>query len=222
MNSKSSTTQLFNDLDDIYNTEPTYHNGHFVCPVCDKKYKKQKTSITHYGRRDCHKLRHVFAGTPVDDLIFKLYQKYNALSGNIGYSKIKFRKSQFYTPIAKTYMFCYENNVNMEDYFDYTIHEHRYESLAVALSYTRTESSLRKFRKEVAHEYTNTDKDEKFYNENRQTIVNNTSFTLRAIERGDISVNFLFKNLDFDEFVDSLATPQYTRFKAVLEREESK
>lgn len=213
-------TQLANDLDEIYSGEIIEKDGLYVCPVCQKEYKRKCSATRHFEARTCFKYQDLFRGKMVEMLFYQLHQKVCALDGNKGLSMGKFRKSRQYTSIAKFYVFCHSNNVNVDDYFDYAIHEFRYDTLASALVKAAKETELRRFRAETAHEYTSEDKDERYFNANEDWLGKDTGKTIRALERGDISIDYLFNQIDFDKFLDTLSKPEFVRIEQVLERQQ--
>lgn len=214
--------QLQNTLDDIYSGEIVEKDGMFVCPVCEKEYKRKSAATKHFEERSCFKYQNLFKGTLVENKLYNLHKKFSAINGNRGWTIRKFRNSGQYTSIAKFYVYCANNNVNLEDYFDYAIHEFRFDSLATALKKAAMETQLRIFRDEAAHEYTNDDKDERFYNANEEWLGTraNTGKTIRALERGDISVDYLFNRIDFDQFLNNLTQHEMDRVAKVLERDQ--
>ena len=206
---------LENKLDDIYANGIIERDGLYVCSVCNKEYKRPSSAKRHFEARTCFSYANLFRGTMIEMNFFQLHKKVSALDGRRGLSMNRFRGSTHYNSIVKLYVFCKNNNVDFNDYFDYLIHEFQYDMLPIALSKGRKESQLRLFRKE-AQQYTSDEKDERFFNGNEDWLGEDTPRTIRALERGDISIEFLFSKIDFDEFVDKISRPELERLTQLL------
>jgi hypothetical protein len=203
-------------LDEIYSGDLVEKDGIYICPVCKKEYKRECAAIKHFESRVCFQYKDIYSGTIMEQEFYKMHKKFSAIEGHRGLSIQRFRNSRYYTSIAKLYVFCSNNNINFADYFDYLIHEFRFDPLNSLVAKGCKESQLRLFREE-AQEYTNEHKDERFYNANVEWLGEDSTRTLRALERGDISINYLFNKVDYDEFLDKLSRIQFTRLEKIIE-----
>ncbi|MBT8449362.1 MAG: hypothetical protein KJO69_06710 [Gammaproteobacteria bacterium] len=212
--------QLFNDLDDLYKGGLLHIEDKIICSVCGKEYTQEHYAIKHIENQSCHTMKQIFGNKAPEKLFYKLYKKFSSLE-NVRhvFTFVKFRRTSMYDMIAKFYVFCLQNNVqNIEDYFDYLIHEYRYKTLATCMVIGKKESTLREFR-ETSHQYLDDDDNEKFFEANEKRLRHDESFAIRSMERGDITYTYLFTKMDGDEFIEQLPPPLVSRLIKCIEKQ---
>ena len=208
--------KLFNEIDEIYEKGivPT-SDGQFKCSVCGKIYKTQKNADKHIAKQNCHSYSSVFKGNQIEYKFFSVYNFLAGVEGETGYSFNRFRKSGRYTQIAKLYVFCSRNRLNdIEDYLVYILETYSLPNAYYSLVMGQKESVLVEYRNWLRRNVSNGDS-YKFYNEYKEQL-EDTSFVLRSLERGDIHYEFLFDKIDFDGFVEILSDIEKDRLESFL------
>lgn len=207
----------FNTIDDIYELGVLRDGEYYVCSVCDKRYKKKENIDRHIEPKNCFKYYHVFKNTPTEELFYKWYSLYAGLSGSVGYSKVKFRRTPQYSGLVKFYNFCMDHKISdMSDYFKFIINEFKFEKLNSALLHGTSDIMFKRYRRNIG-KYIDKNKSEIFLDQNKKKLRRDTVFCIRALERGDISYLTLFDEINFDEFVIKLSPLEKTRLETFLE-----
>jgi len=216
--------KLLNDLDEIYGDGVVIEgDGPYHCPVCGKKYVRDSSLTNHYNSRICHSYRDVFKNTITEDALLNIYMNivaiYNITSGGHGgrVSMNSFRKSRYYNMVAKFYMFCYINNIRDQiDYLQFLFEKIKFNNTFQVLNVGIRESTLINYMTTRRLDRTD-DACDAFYYANRELLGDNTSFTIRSLERGDIRYDYLFRKIDADKFFGKLTKTEANNLGAFLE-----
>lgn len=215
--------KLFNDSDEIYSKPIIEQGTGYVCPVCHKKYKTKKGIEEHYSNRSCYTYRQIFENTEGENSIYSIYSSthaiFNLANGTISQhmSLKQFRVSSLYPAIAKFWFFCYNNKITDKmEYVEYIILKYKpiymWKIFHTGIRQTVLEKFMRHRRKE------GNPNEERFCDENSHHIGYDPDFTIRALERGDVTLDYLFGTLlDFNKFLDSLNRIERNRFIKLLE-----
>lgn len=207
----------FNDLDEIYAGGLVPNGELTACSVCGKTFKRAKAAKTHFDKMACHTYQDVFLGTVTEEFLYDIYKElmnvYNMPIYGIG----QFRRSRHYKPIAKFYLFCYHHGIREPfDYLEFAFLASKWNSIAQALAYATKESTLREYRKHRRLK-PNMELSEKFFHQNRGEIESDPSFALRALERGDLALNYFIGVVDYDAFLDRCTDAELYRLERFLE-----
>lgn len=226
--------KMFNDLDEIYKDglkPSSLVDGAFECSVCGKIYKRKNAGERHVHEKSCFKYTDMFQKTLVEPLLYKMFELatyHDSNNRTRAPTLTRFRKSSLYTIISKFWLFCFRNNMSnatMLHYFNYLIEEsmRRYNSYEIKRQYSSAiisqgtcESSLKDYRTECAKGLCSIVMSQDFYEKNSKELGQDIAFTLRALERGDITCDVLFNKIDFDEFSDRLSFAEEKQLKIFL------
>ncbi len=226
--------KLFKNLGEIYKfgLNKTHLPGYpFECSVCRKKYKREGAAQKHVDKQDCFKYQDMFQGTLVEPILFDLFQQSMVTDshGKFIATLTKFRKSSSYTIYAKFWLFCFRNNmstIQINHFFCYLIDEsfRKYNSYegkklfsSAIISKGTNETSLVEYRKACINGNCTHDISNEFYEKYEETLGKDVTFTIRSLERGDITYKVLFDNIDFDEFVEKLSMAEQKTLESFLE-----
>lgn len=210
--------KLFNGIDEIYQQELiTLPDGRFECPVCGRTYKRQGAAQDHLLKQDCHSYRNIFYDTNAEPVLLNIYT--HLLSINRGSRKPTMRQLRAckqYNQIARFYLFCYQHQLPRPlDYLMYVLENTRWKTPYVGLSYAIKESMLTGFQ-EAKKEYCDDAANEDFWTRHEDQIQNDNNFVLRALEKGEIHISYLFSKLDVDAFFDRLSIFEQERLDRFL------
>ena len=207
----------FNNFDSIYGGGIDNHNDVFVCTVCGKEYKREKAATTHIEKQNCHTYKNIFKDTPTEDIIREITNVLMTITGSRFYSSNKkVRNSKIYNQIAKFLIYCNTSSISdYKRYFKYCVEELHYTNLNMLMA-----ESIKEITTKVYYEWRRANPDieamEKFFDMNMVDIESNSNFTIRNIEKGNLSGEFLAKKIDLNKFVNSLSDVQVERLKRVL------
>lgn len=202
-------SNLYNEIDEIY-AQPILDapNGDYMCPVCKRTYKDKQRVVEHMAHRDCHSYSQIFKGTRVETQIFKIHKEISEFKGLRGYTLANFRKTGMYTVLAKLYVFCTNNKLVFREYVDYLISTApKKMGAAKALHLGLLESTLNEFMR-VRRFCRESELCDQFFMRNETRLKKDPARMLRAIERGDISVDYFVEHVDVDAFESQLSEPQ--------------
>lgn len=206
---------FFNSIEQIYSKGIIENDDTFECSVCGKTYKRESSAIKHFEAMNCHSYRNIFDGTEAENNMYNLFVSLLAIEGKRCISRAKFQKSKLYTPIAKFMLFCHKHKIQDQgDYLTYVLENTYWKTVGMGLSNAIKDSSLKEYRKHKVKFFNQ--HSEKFFNMNKERILTDTSFVLRSLERGDISHEYLFKQIDFDEFINMLSGVEIERLERYL------
>lgn len=209
--------RVFNDMDTIYARGITEQAGVYTCTVCQKEYKTYAGITRHFGEQNCHSYRNIFEGTATEELLYDIFKELMAIEGKHVVSVKKFRHTRSYTIIAKFFIFCYQNGVRDHfDYLEYVLGNTKWKVVMQGVSKGCLESVLKDYRK-YRRQTPDRSRDTRFYNEHEAELREDPTFALRALERGEITVGFLFGQMDLDEFLDKCTDAEEYRFEKFLE-----
>lgn len=210
-------SKQYNSIEEIYSKGILEDGEYYVCSVCKKKYKRKKNIDGHIEAQTCFKYHHVFRDTPTEERFYQWYRLSVALAGTRGFTMPKFRTSAQYSAIVEFYNFCRTYKIpDMTDYFKFVINEFKFEPLNSALLHGKTEMMFKRYRRNVG-KYVNINRSEVFMDKNKKQLMKDTVFTLRSLEKGDISYITLFETLSFNKFVANLSNLEHDRFERFLE-----
>lgn len=210
--------KLFNELDDIYNKDIIdITNGH-RCPVCDKVYKRKVSAEKHLTKKNCHSNRQVFRGTIAEDMFYQLYLNVATINATVTLSRVSFMRNNFYyNLIARYYMYCRNHNIqNIAGYIEWVLRtqyckSNPYNSFRIAVRDDVYEEYHKRRRYLVTEE-----ESQKFYNEHHDHLVCDTSYVIRCLENGNIHYEFLFNQIDADDFMGQLSDLEGERMQRFL------
>jgi len=208
--------RLFNDIDDIYSNGIQKLGGEYNCSVCGKSYKRRENAERHILQQNCHTYKNLFKGLPVEEYLYDIYRILSSIEEKKGYNKAKFIKSQYYTHIAKFYVFCFNSNIrDITGYLEYVLGNTQWSNVYIGLNNGRRKSVLQKYIKDKPKNI-NRDDSEKFYQQYEIPLRSNTTFALRSLEKGDISLDCLFSHIEKDNFISELNEVEIHRFTSFL------
>lgn len=213
--------RLFNDIDQIYQSGIIYpdssQNGKHQCSVCGKDFTTEKRALTHYNKRSCFKVQDIFKGTVSEDCLYEIYDELTVVTGGYRLSKARFGTSRYYPTTGKFYLYCYNNSiVDIFDYLNYIINREGSTTYFQILSLGQKDSVLKRYRKKLARS-PNKESVEAFLRANEERVYSDPSFTIRSLERGDLSVSILEEKIDIDRFIDSLTDMEAERLSLFLD-----
>ena len=224
--------KIFNDLDEIYKLGGIVTKDGIECSVCGKTYKRHTAFDKHFSKQDCFKYTDMFQGTLVEPMMYKLFEEaiHNDAHARFVPTLSKFRKSPLYSTISKFWLFCFRNNMSTSQtlhYFNYLMDESfkKYMSFEGKRQFTSTilnngskENALKIYRTECARGLCTEAMSRDFYDKNKELLGEDVNFTLRALERGDITYDVLFGFIDFDEFTDRLSFAEQRQLETFFEK----
>ena len=214
--------KIFNDLSEIYDRTIIENDGSFICPICNKKAKRRETIEKHLFIKNCHNYRDIFMDTESEKIIYKLYKTLLSIFNNRvrGATLGEFRKHSYYTILAKVFIFCFSNKIPLPLYVNYCLERflHKVDNPFIAISMGNKETELKDF---MVWRRTNGDAEEsiKFLNKYHHQLLQDTTFSLRVLERGDIDITTFFENIEFDSFISKLSEPQKVYLEMILNGE---
>lgn len=210
--------KVFNDIEDIYKEGIVELEGIFKCSVCDKEFKTQTRANTHIENKSCHTHQQVFKGTVTEEAINKLYMlSLSLVDKNCRYNK-NFIDSRNFNRVAEFYVFCLNNEVtDQHDYLAFvsTLSSNKGDWSHLKLFTTATKQTTLKRYFETRRIVVSREDSSRFYDMN-QELLTDSIFTLRALEKGDISYKFLFEKMDFDSFIATLTPIEVDRLSEFL------
>lgn len=210
--------KLFNSLDEIYSGSIRLTDKGYECPVCGGLYKTAGGAERHYTKQSCHGYKNIFQDTQAESVLLDIFDKLMQVYGRgRKYTVTSLRKSKQYNSIARFYLFCYNNRIpKPSDYLMYVLSVTKWHSPFNGLSYAQKESMLVEFRKAKRVVYDDS-ASETFWEANKDDILSDNNFLFRSLEKGEIHFEYLFNQIDFDGFADSLTPPEVERLETFLE-----
>lgn len=206
---------FYNSFEKIYSKGIIYNDDNIECSVCGKTYKTEANAKKHFEQMNCHTYKNIFDGTEAENMMYEIFVSLLAIENKRCISRAKFPKSKLYTPIAKFMLFCNKHKIQDHgDYLSYVLGNTYWKHLNVGLHNAVKDSVLKDYRKYKIKNFNKNS--EKFFNTNKEQIEQDTSFVLRSLERGDISYEYLFSVIDFDEFVNMLSGIEIERLERFL------
>lgn len=207
---------LFKEIEQIYKDGIQYIDGKYVCPVCKKEYVRETSAQKHYDKQTCFSYRNLFEGSIVETKFFSIYKFITGLENKRGYGFRKFKQSRYYTDIAKFYIFCLNNNIdNHDQYLEYVMLNSYCKTPLKCLYAAQRESTKQQYI-EWCRLLNEENRNESFFESYKKYLGEDTEFTLRSLERGDIHCEYLFDRIDFDVFVSKLTKPETIRLEHFL------
>lgn len=214
------TMRLFNDVEQIYQkgiVSPAYSSsGKYQCSVCEKFFSTETGAARHFAKQACYTIRNVFEGTITENQLYEIYKNLAKVAGDYCLSRVRFRSSRFYSITGKFFLYCYNNKVgDIGGYLEYLIMKEGGDNYFHILSLGQRDSVLRRYR---LRRVKNPDLEavQAFLRENEERVYSDPSFTLRSLERGDLTLSELEGRIDWDEFMNSLSDAETTRLELFL------
>lgn len=207
-----------NDIEPIYSRGIEERNGLYVCTVCGKKYKQSKRANTHIEKRNCHSYYQLLKNTLTEELMYKLYTSIlNELNNKSYVSLDLFRKKKnIYNALARYVTYTQRHSLTNDHVINYFLYVYfnKASNITQASNYAANTNILKEFREFMIKnpELINS---EEFFDKNKDKMLNDTSFVVRSIERGEVSVFFVIENLG-DEFIEGLSTFEEKRVQDTL------
>jgi len=200
--------------------------------VCKKIYVREQAGQRHVDTQDCFKYQDMFNNTLVEPLLFSMFQQAQVIDahGRYAVTLSRFKKSSMYSIFAKFWLFCFKNNMNSlhilhffhylidESYKKFNSFEGKKQFVSAIISNGTNESSLVGYRIACAGGLCSKAMSRDFYDKNQDTLGVDVTFTIRSLERGEITHEELFKEIDFDEFIDKLSMAEQNRLGTFLEK----
>ena len=200
--------QHINDVSELYNKEvKTDSKGRFVCPVCDKPYSTRAGIFNHIKEQDCAPPVKLFGDTITEKLGYDFFiATVCEFNKNQRSGLSAFRRSRYYKAVLRLMLHCMNNKVDAYLFYEWAKIKRKPRYYNNVLSIMMKDTSLVEFRKHLLQNEELIDS-EKFYEQNEETILSNTSFLIRAIERGDIGLDFCLNHdtIDLGSKIDTLA-----------------
>ena len=209
----------YNNLDEIYVDDIQHDTNGFTCPVCNKTYKREKTAVGHYAKKQCHSMVDMFQGTDTEMKIRSIATVLlSYVRETTSYSSMKrFRKSRIYSLVARLFVYNTTHGLHdIENYLLWGVHETKSRTPHVILAFLLRErldfKEFFKFRRDTLTE----EEQERFYLVNETQIHSDINWLLRQAEKGIITFDFLSARLDLRVFVDSLNDIQKERLTQLI------
>lgn len=208
--------KIYNDINELYNQPVLETRNGWMCPVCEKEYKRRTFLNKHLESKKCHSIVDVFKNTETEMFGLEAYQfiqeehtfirKINSLS--------QFRRSKLYKPIMESIVFWSQNKGSMHQFKFYILWCTRLvrsnTDLYKAIYSSKQEKNLKEFRLFLQRKTPHVIDSERFHNINKDKLLNDNWFLLRSIERADISLEYAIQNMGMDRF-DSFEHPLKVR-----------
>lgn len=201
-------TNHINDVSELYQ-QPVEQDakGRFVCPVCDKPYATRAGIHRHMSEQDCAPANKLFADTVTEDVG---YEFFIATVGYYNKNQRKglgaFRKSKYYKAVLRATLHCMNNKVDGTLFFEWIKLAKKPKYYNHALSLMMKDTVLVEFREHLVKNEELIES-ERFFEQNEEAVLSNDSFLIRAIERGDIGLDYAMghSSIDLNGRVDKLA-----------------
>lgn len=207
---------VFNEIGHLYELGIQENNGLYVCPVCSKRYKRLSMANKHLEKMNCHSYEQLFKNTSSEEKMYDIYINIQAIENNPVVGVRKFRKNRYYATIGRLVSFLYFNKIEYHyDYIQWVLENKPWKHIMGALSICCEESVLREYRKHKQKNITR-EESERFYGRYSSMLVDEPSFALRALERGEIGYNHLFEWIDADTFIKALTGAEKKRLEIFL------
>lgn len=207
-----------NDIEPLYQKGIIERDGLYVCGVCSKEYKRYSSALKHLEKQSCHSYVQLLKGTLTEELMYTLYTSIlNELGNNYSIGMVKFReKTRMYNALAKYLTYTQKHsltNGQVIDYFLY-VYFNKANNISQAANYAKDNNILKEFRQFMIKNHELIDS-KTFYDKNKDKITSDTSFTIRSIERGEISIYYILDHVD-DKFCEKLSKIEQNRLEEVL------
>lgn len=100
--------KTINSIEEIYKGKEIVRiRGEFICPVCNKSYKRLKNAENHLAEQECYDIKSMIVNTEREKMANKLFVSImGELSPRAKTSLFYFRKNKLYAPIGKFSLFC--------------------------------------------------------------------------------------------------------------------
>lgn len=181
---------MFNKIEELYQKpiikDPLSND--FICPVCGKKAKQQKTIEEHMSKQDCFDIKELCMGTIYEQsaLDFLNNNDYNLTIGN-------FRKTKIYRTVMRFVLYCFYIETTPQRLFEYLKSNRKNKSQFISLLLSYESLNVRAFRRWLQNNESEQIDSEDFYYKNLHNIKNDENFLKSALLKGKISVNFVEK-----------------------------
>lgn len=210
--------KLFRDLDEIYIGDIRQTNYGWMCPVCDKTYKRESAAIKHWHKRECHSLVDRLAGLPFERRMFDFYKQFSAefLSGG-PVSLGQFRKnSASYRRIFDFLVLCVDKHIeNPYQFAEYQLICSKYLPPYAALS--RAKYEYQHFIDFLRREPDLIDS-ESYYEKHQEELQDDMTACLNALEHANIGLDYLLSKIDLDRLIDGSTRVERERFGEFLDK----
>jgi len=208
------------DIESLYRGKEILDNGDgtFICPVCEKSYKRKKSAQNHLEKQDCHSALDVFGNTEYEKLAMELYTN---ILNETGKSSARvtlqsFRKSRFYKQVNMFLISCIIHEVDAGLMFSF---------LKDIIKFTRTNVILSKGQEKYwidelrlfIHCNPDVSDSKQYYEVYKDELLSNPDMLINAIEKAKISIGFVSHRKSLEKAVEDLPVGYRLRVLDILD-----
>lgn len=193
------------DIDAIYEDKHIIETeqGAFVCPVCEKEYKRRPAAVKHLDKQECHSALDVFEGTPYEERAFLFYKNIMASSNSRARPTMKsFRKSRLYKQVNTYILSCIINEVDAGLFYSFLEEIIGFRYTNAILSNGKDDKWVHEFRV-FLHANPSVSGSKEFYKGYKEELLEDEDYLMRSIAKAHISIGFIQQRKSLEEAVSN-------------------